>query len=216
MHIVVADSQPIFRQALCDLLHRVADDAVIVETSDWNETAQRVANGDAADFLLFDTALAEGPLIDACARLHRAQPNLRIVLLSARFESGIYRAFAATGAASYITKTSAPNLIASALRVVVNGGIYLPAEVLEVTRPRSDGAEVPPHVPGPAPMDRSRSALSPRQQEVLSLLRQGRSNKEIAEALGLAEGTVKVHVNGVLRKLGARNRAQAVLRASEL
>ena len=109
----------------------------------------------------------------------------------------------------FIPKSSTADVMLSALRLVFSGGVYLPSLML--------GQPAPDRAAGPRPAARVEDlGLTPRQYEVLTLLGQGKSNKEIAQALGLAEGTVKLHVSAILKALNASNRTHAVIMAGRL
>ena len=109
-------------------------------------------------------------------------------------------------AAGFIPKTASSHGLASALRVVLSGEIYVPPSLLSVV----DGAATPP----PASAGVREISLTPRQAEVLQLMGDGLSNKSIADRLDVSEGTVKLHVNAVLRALNVYNRIEAVVEAS--
>jgi DNA-binding NarL/FixJ family response regulator len=111
----------------------------------------------------------------------------------------------ALGACGFISKTSSSRVMLSALRLIMAGGVYLPPAMMVHGTPDDS-----------RPTIGSTSFLTPRQREVLELLGQGRSNKEIARALNLTEGTVKLHVTAILKALNVSNRTKAVVVAAQL
>lgn len=113
------------------------------------------------------------------------------------------------GAAGFIPKTSSSKVMLSALRLVMSGGVYLPPALIDENSVSTRDA------PG-ADMSLDATPLTPRQREVLALLGQGKSNKEIARTLNLSEGTVKLHVTAILKALNVSNRTGAVVAASRL
>jgi DNA-binding NarL/FixJ family response regulator len=112
----------------------------------------------------------------------------------------------------YIPKSSTPEVMVSALQLVLSGGVYLPPNLL-------DSAPPPPQTGAAAGNGEDSDLLqrlTPRQCDVLRLLAQGKSNKQIAEALGLAPGTIKIHISRILRAFEVQNRTQAVIAATAL
>jgi DNA-binding NarL/FixJ family response regulator len=121
---------------------------------------------------------------------------MRTAVVSASETSVVVAAALKLGAAGYIPKTSTPHVIVAALRVIVAGGIYIPPQVL---------AEI-----AHAPM------FTARQLEVLQLIAQGASNREIARALGIADNTAKQHTHAVFQALNVTSRSQAIVMAARL
>jgi DNA-binding NarL/FixJ family response regulator len=119
------------------------------------------------------------------------------------------------GAMGFIPKTSSNPVMLQALRLVLSGGVYLPPVALG---PRAGIAAPPPtRAADPAPGTSARDlGLTARQAQVLQLILQGKPNKVICRELGLAEGTVKIHVAAILRALNVSTRTQAVIEASRL
>jgi DNA-binding NarL/FixJ family response regulator len=149
------------------------------------------------------------------AQLRKLAPAVPLVILSAYERPSDARAALAVGAAGYIQKSSPKQVIMRALQLVLSGGSYFPPELLSGV----ERGQPPPLPPGLKPEEESGeldAALTKRQRDVLDLMGEGRSNREIATALGLAEGTVKVHVAAVLKALNVSNRTQAVLAAGRL
>lgn len=113
------------------------------------------------------------------------------------------------GAAGYIPKSAGIEVMLSALRLVLVGGIYVPPDLLRKAAPPGITEVVD------AAAELSPDSLTSRQQEVLRLLGEGKSNKEIARQLDLSENTVKIHVTAVLKALGVNNRTKAAVVARQ-
>jgi DNA-binding NarL/FixJ family response regulator len=125
-------------------------------------------------------------------------PSVPLVVVSADESPGTVGALVAIGVSGFIPKSEPAHVIREAVRLILAGGTYVPLRYLGAT------------LPGAPP---AHAGLTERQIEVLRLLARGQPNKEIARALGITEGTVKVHLLSVFRVLGVRNRTEAVLAA---
>jgi len=194
--VLIVDDHPIVHQTL-----GIAVGAVLPEARQhvaFNLTeALEIAEGLAKDSLvLLDLGLPEGSGMDVLKRFRSAFPQMVVVVVSATESSVLVAAALKTGAAGYIPKTSSPNLIVAALKVIVAGGTYIPPQILP------DVAEVP--------------TLTGRQIEVLMLITKGASNRDIAQALGIADNTAKQHTHAVFQALNVNTRAQAIIAAARL
>jgi DNA-binding NarL/FixJ family response regulator len=140
--------------------------------------------------------------------LRHAFATLRLVVMSGSEQRQDELDALAAGAFGYIPKSLDPEAMKAAFQQVLGGGIYAPTLLL------TDPARAP--APS-APLDAGVIAmLTPRQCDVLRLLGKGQANKEIARALDISEGTVKIHLAAIFRLLDVRNRTEAVLKASAL
>ena len=137
-------------------------------------------------------------------QLRLSAPTVPVVVVSASERTGDVRASMKSGAAGYIPKTLGLGEMLAALRRILNGDVYVPAHLLAALS--SDG-EKQQKAPDQAPV------LTGRQREVLLLLAAGQPNKVIARRLGVAEGTVKLHVSALMRAFGTGNRTETVLAA---
>jgi DNA-binding NarL/FixJ family response regulator len=178
------------------------------------------------DLVLLDASIGRDEEFTS-VRLFKAASGETPVVVMADGADPIFigRALAA-GANGFIPRTTTPRLFLGAIRFVIEtGGPYLPREVLASPQdePRPEREAVRP-APSPSPSAPPPSAaigaspawdvrLTSRQRDVLALVARGRSNREIGEALGIAEGTAKLHVASVLKALGAQNRTEAALLA---
>lgn len=196
------------------------------------------------ELLLLDRRLPDCDGMDLLERLVERHPALPIVMLSAEFDADTVTQAINRGAAGFIPKTSVTNVLVSALKLIMAGGVYVPPEVLRRERtPRipssaeqaptplmaalevRNGAELDPSALGHS-LGQSHNGvatvvtkasdlgLTDRQTDVLALLMEGKSNKQISRELDLAEATVKVHVRSILRALDASSRTEAVVAAS--
>ncbi len=202
MKILVADDHALFREGLRHLLARLDAGVTVVEARDGRETLSLAATEPDLDLILLDLAMPGMDSFAGVREIRARWPSVPLVILSASEHPRDVRAGLGAGAAGFIPKSSTGEVMLSALRLVFSGGVYVPPAMLD---------ERPGRPAGHADL-----RLTPRQRDVLALLAEGRSNKEIAQALALAEGTVKLHVSAILRMLGAENRTQAVVSAARL
>ena len=202
MKILIADDHPMVRDALVRTVQTLEPAAVILQAQDYAEVVTRLAA--MPDLLLLDLHLPGMGGVDGVLRLRAACPALRIVVASGEDDPALIRRVLAAGVAGFLPKSEPTAVLMQALRLVLAGGSYTPALAFADFR-----SGLPPR-----PVDAS--GLTVRQLDVLRLLMQGQPNKLIARALGLTEGTVKIHIAAILRALQARNRTEAVVMARRL
>ena len=212
LRILVADDHALFRAGLRHLLKDSGTRLRIDEARDYEETARLLSEIEHLDLLLLDLNM---PGMEGFASVHQLcqqAPDVPVVVVSVRDRADDVRQALDAGAMGYIPKSSTPEIMVGALRLVLSGGVYLPPNLLSepagAGSGRDDGAK-----------DRKASLLdrlTPRQRDVLALLAEGKSNKQIADSLGLAPGTVKIHISRILRAFGVQNRTQAVITAAAL
>jgi len=198
--VLIADDHPVVRQGLAVLLE-VQDDITLIGQAADGAEAVRLAVTHNPDVLLLDLKLPVldglGVLAELRARGIRART---LVLTSAAGPAGPALALQA-GAAGFLFKDVDPDALVRAIRSVHDGHTVLAPEAASLMAAR------------PAAGSRGMAALTAREREVLTLLADGRSNREIARVLGVSEKTVKTHVSSVLAKLGVAGRTQAALLA---
>jgi DNA-binding NarL/FixJ family response regulator len=202
MRILIAHRFALVGQALVGLLrgHRPAQD--FVQASAVAEL-DRLLSAAQANLLLIDLGLGGLGGTDGLRRLRQEHPALSIVVLAETEDPATILACLAAGVHGYVLQSGSMPQLLRALEIVEGGGVFAPAAL--ATAPRA----APP--PRPAP-----SSLTERQREVLRLLSVGRPTKAIARELGVAVGTVKVHLAAIYRALGATNRIEALVKAGGL
>ena len=192
--IGLADDHPIMRAALASALAELG--AEFVEASDAGGTLAMLDAHPGLDLLLVDLRMPGANGVDTIRALRARAPEVPVVVVSADENPAHVAALVSLGVAGYVPKSEPPAVIVSAVRLVLAGGTY-----------------VPPRLMAGAARDAALPDLTPRQAEVLQLLARGMPNKSIARALGVSEGTIKVHLIAVFRTLNVRNRTEAVLAA---
>ncbi len=208
MHILVVSGHGLFRTAIARHIAALDPGYTVVEAGDVDNAVHTLARVPALDLvLLHEPGL--GPAWHAAIDgLRGVDPDTRILLLGDSPDPATARQAICHGADGYLPGTETADIMPHVFALVAAGGCYVPPEILDCSDVARETA--------PAPHKGANGRLSPRRQQVLDQLAAGYSNKQIAHNLGLAEGTVKMHVLAVLRHLGAANRTQAVSRARSL
>ncbi len=210
LEVLIADDHPLFREALAEVVGQISRDCRCLEAASLEETLGVARAAPDLDLILLDLMMPGMDGVAGLSLLRHEVPAVPIVVVSAKTERATVMEAISHGAIGFITKTSPRSVMVKALVQVLEGGIYLPAEVVrQYDSEPSAGAEPVGKV--------SRSMLTTltrKQLLVLERLAKGESNKQIARALSLAEPTVKAHVSAILRKLNVQSRASAIVASS--
>lgn len=197
--IIICDDHPVFRSGLATALAEERGLELAGQAGSLAELRQLLGNVDEAVLVLLDVELPDGSAVDAVGELSR---RARVVMISAHDEPGLVRAALQAGASGYIRKDAEPTEVLRLVRRAAEGKTALSGDMaLRV-------AESLRQVPAPGSFGEILAALSPRQREVVTLVAEGRSNREIAKQLSLSEGTVKNHVSTVLDLVGVADRTK--------
>ena len=214
MKILIADDHALFREGLHYTLQALDKNVEILEANNGTEAVQIVRHFPDLDLVLMDLDMPGLNGYEGLIHLRGDYPELPIVIVTAsEYEQDMIRIMK-TGAAGYIPKSSTSQEMLNAIRQILNGDVYVPdlgaSSGTFHIRQASRNSILPPET-DPA----HEYELTPRQREVLRLMCDGLSNKNIAGHLGMAEGTVKIHVTAILKAMSATNRTQAVILARE-
>lgn len=206
---VIADDHALFRTGLRLLLLDGCGPAEVQEAANVEELREMLASAPAPELVVVDLSMPGMNGGATVKDLRQAYPGLRFVVMSASEERRHVLDALGAGAFGYIPKSLEPSAMIAAFQQILNGGIYAPTLLLtkSAAQPEPSAATLAPQV---------LETLTPRQCEVLRLLGKGQANKEIARALDISEGTVKIHLAAIFRLLEVRNRTEAVLKASAL
>ena len=202
MKILVVDDHPLIQEALRHVLTALDPGVDFIQAQDSSEAHAALSREPDTDLILLDLALPGCDGFALLAELRREWPGMPVLVISATHDRETVEHALDLGAMGFIPKTANTRVLLEALRRVLAGGVYVPAETAQgpgglraratITRPEQLG-------------------LTLRQADVLKLLVQGKPNKLICRDLKLSEGTVKVHVSAILRALNVRNRTQVVI-----
>ena len=170
------------------------------------------------DLALVDIAMPGTHGFEHVARLRSQAPALPVIVLSGSEDVELMRALIDLGVLGFIPKAYSPEVMLSAIRLVLAGGIYVPPLLLANAQAQGwQPSEAPAAEGAPSrSIDGLRNLLTERQIDVMRLLSQGKPNKLIARDLGISEGTVKIHLAAIFRALNVRNRVEAVVASRKL
>jgi DNA-binding NarL/FixJ family response regulator len=209
IEVIVADDQTLVRHGIRSLLELSGEFAVVAEASD-GEEALRQVRSKRADVVLLDVRMPKKTGLEVLEEMRAMKAPPPAILLTTFDDEAVALAGIKVGARGFLLKDVSLEQLTGAIRTVVAGGtIHSPAVTERVLRgidriaPAFEASALP-------------EPLTKREREVLRLMAAGSSNKEIADALGAAEGTIKNHASRIFSKLGVRDRTRAVLKGLEL
>jgi len=213
IRMLVVDDHTLFRRGVIALLALDPRFDVVAEAGDAGEANRRAA-ATHPDVILLDNHLPGVSGVDAVAGLKEVAPAARIVMLTVSEDERDLAAALRAGACGYLLKTvDSEDLAEAIVRTVAGESIVSPemtGKLVTAFQSLTGGPAPASASPDPDPID----SLSPREHEILAHIAQGASNKEIARALDIAETTVKIHVQHILRKLNLSSRVQAAVYAA--
>ena len=212
--IIIADDHALVRGGLAQLIKLVDKNIDVIETNDLAETIKllKTTNQD-VDLLMMDLVMPGMDDKKAIEKISKNFPTIPIIVVSVKENILTIKNALAAGAMGYIPKSSSPEVMISAIRLVLSGGIYIPPHILtEIGNGDHEKLSYDAH-----PNNKelfANAALTERQLDVLNLMSKGKSNKEIADELGLTLGTIKMHSSRIFRALNVQNRTEAVTKFS--
>lgn len=220
MEILLVDDHALFRDGLSLLVRQLEDAARVHAVASAAEARAFVEAHQDLDLILLDYNLPDSTGLELLRQIKQQTPSTPIAMLSGEENPALIQSALQSGASGFITKTSSSDIMLSAVRLILNGGIYVPPAILGGALASRPAPVVPLHVAsditaGLRPRTQN-FQLTDRQKEVLREMARGLSNKEIARELAMSPSTVKVHVAAILRELDVKNRTQVVARAQEL
>jgi DNA-binding NarL/FixJ family response regulator len=205
---VIADDHGMYRMGLAfTLKDRLGFDDV-EEAASLDEALAKLGDAEGIALALFDLSMPGMQSAASLAAVRECYPDLPMAVVSGSENRADVLAALAAGVNGFVPKGLRDDDLVAALETILSGAIYVPSSLAQATGMPAD--------PAAAPSGPDLLRLTPRQRDVLGLLVEGRSNKEIARALDLGHGTVKIHLAAVFRHLGVSNRAAAAAVAAPL
>ena len=218
IRILVVDDHTLFRRGLTALLQRDPQFEVVGDAGDASQ-AQRRAEELKPDLILLDNHLPGVNGVDALPALLEAVPGVRVLMLTVSEDECDLSAALRGGACGYLLKTVEGDALSAAIRRVMRGEKVVDEEMtgklVAAYRDAAAAQLAPSPLPAPAASASRLDVLSQRELDILRGIARGQGNKEIARTLGIAETTVKIHVQHILRKLDVSSRVHAAVIASE-
>lgn len=207
MKVLIADEQSLFRDGLTLRLKEINQNIDILQSSSLTETLQILSAEPNTDILILDIDLAGFSAEETIKNIQNISPSAKIIAISSSEDVHNIKNILSLGAKGYIPKRSDSNILSGALKLILDGGTYIPPVMLKTDSiSKSTSPTLPP----------LKKNLTNRQSQVLDLIAQGKSNKQIAYDMGVSEATVKLHINALLRSLKVNNRTQAVITAQKM
>lgn len=205
IRVFLVDDHEIVRRGIAQLVDAESDLSVVGEAGSVQEAGRRI-EATMPDVAVLDVRLPDGNGIDLCRDIRSSHPGIACLILTAYDDDDALRSAVLAGASGYVLKDIRIRALIDAIRRAAAGGTIQSADVLRRAA-TSLHAEVPHQDAGPS--------LSLRESQVLGLIAEGLTNREIGVRLGLAEKTVKNYVSGLLAKLGMERRTQAAVYGAE-
>lgn len=213
IRVLLVDDHALFRSGIRLLLQRHPEFEIVGEAGDGMEGVKRAARLK-PDVVLLDLHMPGLSGRDAAAMMTEEAPGTHVLMLTVSEDAEDLIAALRAGACGYLLKNiEAEALVAAVVRAAAGESVISPQMMGKLVQ--GVRSEHPPKSPAPPVVASELNKLSPREREILAFIARGQSNKEIARGLDLAESTVKIHVQNLLRKLGLASRVQAAVFAVE-
>lgn len=204
IRVMIVDDHEVVRIGLKSLLDRVEDFEVVAEAGSAEEAVRKVdelaTGGGPPDVIVMDVRMPGGSGVDACRQVRAKHPQVKVIMLTSYTDDEAIFASVMAGASGYVLKQVGSEDLVKAIRTVHAGGSLLDPSttqrVLERMRTRDPLGDLP-------------EPLTDQEKRLLSLIAEGKTNKEIAAIVYLSEKTVRNYVSNILAKLGLSNRAEA-------
>jgi two-component system, NarL family, response regulator DevR len=206
IRVFIVDDHELVRRGLTDLLTTTDDLIIIGEAATAGDALRRIPAA-APDVALLDARLPDGSGIDVCREIHSSHENVKCVILTSYDDDEALLAAVMAGASGYLLKQIGGNSLVEGIRQVAAGRSLLDPAVTQKLLDR---------LRNPVQSDPVVGSLTVREREILDLIADGYTNRQIGERLFLAEKTVKNYVSGLLTKLGMQRRTQAAVYGATL
>jgi DNA-binding NarL/FixJ family response regulator len=202
---IIVDDHPLFRGALSQALQASFENAQVQEAGSLDELTDRLSAGGEIDLVLLDLTMPGVHGVSGLLYLRAQHPEVPVAIVSASDDAGTIRHCLDCGASGFIPKSQPVERIREAIRSIMDGEIWLPADI-DLSQSVGEARQLVSRL----------STLTPQQVRVLMMLGEGLLNKQIAFKLNVSEATVKAHVSAILQKLGVDSRTQAVIAINKI
>jgi DNA-binding NarL/FixJ family response regulator len=210
--ILIADDHPLFREAIKSIITEKFTGYTLLETSTLNEAIELVDEVPDIDLILLDLNMPGMDGLTGIVKMRNQAPEIPLGIISAEEEKSVVLQTIGYGAVGFIPKSSTRDIIEQAIGQILDGQVYMPADII-----RNNSAQATERSTPQSDVDlKNLSYLTRKQLQVYEQMAKGKSNKQIAYDMNIAETTVKAHVSAILHKLKVKNRIQAVLCASNV
>lgn len=207
-NVLVADDHPLFRMALKQAVTLAFPDAAVVEAENIDQLERLTDAGEAFSLLLLDLNMPGAHGFSGLIYMRDRYKTIPLVVVSASEEPAIIHKAVEYGANGFIPKSASMDVMVAAIEQVCGGARWLPPNILPQRNPLLNEQD--------HDLAKCIASLTPQQFRVLGMLAEGQLNKQIAYELNVSEATIKAHMTAIFRKLGVRNRTQAVIRLQNL
>lgn len=205
MKILVADNQALFRDGISLHLKEILPDAQIYQASNYMQLIKNLTEEKNFELLIFDVEMHDMQWQEAMEQIKQSAHNAKIAVISSSEDWRTIKHILSAGADGYISKRTDIKDFQNAVKVIIAGKTYIPENLTDITPINNLSGK-----------STGLKTLTNRQSQVLDLIAQGKSNKQIAFDMGVSESTVKLHINALLRSLHVSNRTQAVITAQKM
>lgn len=199
MKILIADDHALFKNYISKYIHELNKESTIFEFSDFSQSLKFLQK-EKMDIAIFDLNILEPNAEKNISEIQHNAPDSKIVIVSSSENVPQIKKIINTGISGYIPRSTDLNFLKEAFRQILEGNSYIPASLQEDEQPCKIDSKF----------------LTNRQSQVLDLIAEGKSNKQIAYEMGVSEATVKLHINALLRSLKVSNRTEAVITAQKI
>lgn len=210
--VLMVDDHALFRDGMRYVLQQLADEVEVIDSGNFADGMKQAASNPDLDLALLDLHMPGSDGVRSILAFHQSNPSIPLVVVSGSDQREDIERVMEYGAMGFISKMSSSKIMLAALRMVMDGGVYLPPQLLQQAMIGLDQGVVADRRSDRA----NKNGLTARQMQTLQYLAEGLSNKEISNKMNLAEGTVKIHTAAVYQALRVSSRLEAVNAARRL
>lgn len=205
MKILIADDHALFRDNLSVKIEEISPESIVLQSSNFSQSLKILEEQADIDMLIIDLDMPDLRWEESLKTLKEVSVDTDIVVVSASEDIRQIKKIISSGIKGYIPKRYEKSAMQTAIKEILNKRKYIPAALLDSSNENFANISQNPI-----------KTLTNRQSQVLDLIAQGKSNKQIAYEMGVSEATVKLHINALLRSLRVTNRTQAVITAQKM